>query len=105
MINKNEQEWLRKFYEGTFVIKGWNGRIKELLGSVPPENKDAIRESLEELGDKIGREWIKDNSVRRIDTEMLRKWGEFLRAAKRDGTAALEKKIRQIRAEVEEILA
>ncbi len=104
MSAKDEREWFKKFYEGTFLVKGWKIRMKEILQSVRPDGKGEIRSSLEILGEKIGREWAKENDVRRIGTPMLQKWGEQLNTAKRD-PAGLEKKIREIDAEVDKILS
>lgn len=103
--NKDEQEWFRKFYEGTFLVKGWKARTKEILQAVLPDRKEEIRKSLEILGEKIGREWAKDNSVRRIDTPMLRDWGERLSAGRKEGPVALEKTIQGVETEVDKVLS
>ncbi len=105
MSAKEEQEWYKKFYEGTFLVKGWKRRMEEILQAVPSQNKEAIRESLETLGEKMGREWSKDNSVRRIDSSMLKKWGEALGTAKKTGPDILDQEIAKIDAEVDKILA
>ena len=31
MSTQEEQEWYKKFYEGTFLAKGWKGRMEEIL--------------------------------------------------------------------------
>jgi hypothetical protein len=31
MATKKEKEWYKKFMDGTFVVKGWKSREKELL--------------------------------------------------------------------------
>jgi hypothetical protein len=68
MTSKQEQAWFKKFYEGTFLVKGWKAQMKELLQDFQGDDKDALRDLLGNLGEKIGREWAKDNAVRRIDT-------------------------------------
>jgi len=105
MSVKKEEEWLRKFYEGTFLIKGWHARMEELLQVVPSENKEDIRASLAELGERIGGEWSKGNEIRRIDNAVLQQWGDSLRTAKKKGLEALADKIREIGAEVDGILS
>ena len=105
MSVKNEQEWFNKFYEGTFLVKGWKDRMKEILRAAHPENKEEMRKSLDSLGEKIGREWARDNSVRRIDTAMMKQWGEELLAAKKKGADALNENIGKIDAQVNKILS
>jgi len=94
MENQEEKQWLKKFYEGTFLAKGWNGRSKELLSGIPADQEGAVRSDLEKLGDKIGREWSKDNSIRKIDT-----------SAKKKGSASLIREIKAVETEVEQRLA
>lgn len=71
------------------------------LGSVHRE----MRGPLDSLGEKIGREWAKDNRVRRVDTPLLQKWGQDLRNAKREGPDVLAKAIMKLDTEVDELLA
>jgi len=104
MATKKEQEWFRKFYDGTFLVKGWKARMNELLDTIPDQDKESMGFLLAELGEKIGREWAKENRVRRVDTPMLQQWGENLRAAKRMGQEELVEEIRKIDEELDEIL-
>jgi hypothetical protein len=105
MALKDEQEWFRKFYEGTFLIKGWKHRMKELLQAVPESDRERVKDLLENLGQKIGREWARENRLRRIDTPTLQKWGDNLRSAKRKGPTVLVEQIRKLDAEVDGIIA
>jgi hypothetical protein len=105
MSTKNEQEWYKKFFEGTFLVKGWNARVKEVLKVVPDTDKASLEASLARVGEKIGREWSKDNQVRRIDTAMLKQWGEALASAKRVGPDRLVQEIEKIDAQVDDLLA
>lgn len=81
-MDRNTQKWLRTFYEGSFLVKGWNARMQEILKNVSPENRDEIQTLLGRLGEKIGTEWAKDNRIRKIDNTHLQQWGDELRRAK-----------------------
>ncbi|MDJ0816215.1 MAG: hypothetical protein QNJ58_08415 [Desulfobacterales bacterium] len=105
MRTKEEQQWFRKFYEGTFLVKGWKSRMEEILQAVPDSAKDSVGELLSDLGEKIGREWSRDNRVRRIDTAMIQKWGEEMRRSKKKGTDVLTEELRRLDAEVDKILS
>ena len=104
MAVKDEQEWFQEFYEGTFLIKGWKHRMQELLQAIPGEERKHVKDLLEGLGQKIGREWARENRLRRIDTSALQKWGEDLRSAKRKGASALIEKIRNLDEQVDRII-
>ena len=105
MGTRDEEEWFRKFYDGTFLIKGWKARMKEVLQPFSPAEKDKMREQLDSLGEKMGREWAKDNKVRRVDTPMLQKWGKDLQNAKEKGPDFLAETIRNLDTEVDDLLA
>jgi hypothetical protein len=72
MAKKTEEENYQKFLKGAFWIKGWNARVKEILQTVPEEDKVEMKKLLAELGEKIGREWAKDKGIRKIDSDMLK---------------------------------
>jgi len=78
------QDWIRKFYEGNFLIKGWDGTQKELLDALPEHKRPEFETLLSELGELIGKEWARDNSVRKIDSSDLQRWGGRLKAVKND---------------------
>ena len=82
-----------------------NARVKESLKVVPDPDKAAFQESLARVGEKIGREWSRDNQVRRIDTAMLKQWGEALVSARRNGPDRLLQEIEKIDAQVDDLLA
>lgn len=105
MTSKQEQEWLKKFYEGTFLVKGWKAQMRELLKDFQGDEREALGERLGNLGEKIGREWAKDNAVRRIDTAQLQQWGARLTSARRNGSDALTAEIRNITDSVDEMLS
>ena len=104
MVNRDIQKWLRSFYEGSFLIKGWNARIKEILKNVPPENMDEVQTLLDDLGEKIGHEWAKDNNSRKIDNTLLRQWGDELRTAQKSKPADLIQTIKKIEKAVDQVL-
>ena len=105
MTSKQEQDWLKKFYEGTFLVKGWKKQMKELLKDFQGDERDALNDSLSSLGEKIGREWAKDNAVRRIDTAKLQQWGASLTNARKKGPEFLTAEIRTIADTVDEMLS
>ena len=105
MENKDQKEWYRKFYEGTFLVKGWKSRINDILRGISPEDKGEMGELLETLGKRIGTEWAKDNSVRKIDTAQLQQWGNDLQDAGKKGPEALAGRIQKLNVEVDKKLA
>jgi hypothetical protein len=70
--------------------------VKELLEDFQGEERDTANDHLSDLGEKIGREWSKDNAVRRIDTVQLKQWGAGLTSARKKGPEALIAEIRAI---------
>jgi hypothetical protein len=100
-----EKKWLRKFYQGTFLVKGWDARMTELLDNAPADQRAELKTRLSTLGAKIGPEWAKDNRRRRIDSAMLQRWGETLRQHRGTDSHALLQAIDTIEAEVETLLA
>ncbi len=100
-LSPEEKEWYTTFHEGTFCIQGWKEISAEVLEKVPHKNvKGKLYQSLQSLGVRIGREWSKDNDIRKIDNEMLSQWGDLLkRTAEQDPSelpqliAELQKKV------------
>jgi hypothetical protein len=105
MLNKDQQEWYRKFHEGSFLVKGWKARMNEVLGNISPEDKGEMGKLLETLGEKIGMEWSRPNDVRRIDTAQLQRWGKDLQNAGLKGAEALSRQIQQLDEEVDKKIA
>ncbi|RTZ98055.1 MAG: hypothetical protein DSY90_05745 [Deltaproteobacteria bacterium] len=105
MEKKREREWYRKFQKGTFLIKGWQSRQKEILDAVPETEKESVGKILGRLGEKIGMEWARHPDVRRIDTPMLQKWGKQLSRSKARGADELIAEIRKIDETVDDMLA
>ncbi len=105
MITNKEEEWFKKFYDGTVFVKGWKYHVNDMLQKVPADEKEKIRGLLEDFGKKIGYEWAKDNNVRKIDTATLKKWGDDLRIAGGKSHEALIEKISQLDSEADSILS
>ncbi len=105
MTSRKEEEWYKKFQKGSFVVKGWKARTKEILKPFSSPEKEGLNVKLDKLGEQIGREWSRSNSIRRIDTPMLQKWGNELLAAKKGGVDALLNKIEKLEADIEVLLS
>lgn len=105
MVSKKEEDWFKKFQEGTFGVKGWKARTREILKPFASPEKETLQEELEELGEQIGREWAKDNDTRRIDTPMLQKWGKELVGVKEKGADHLRREIEKVKADVTSLLS
>ncbi len=105
MTKKTEEENYQKFLNGVFWIKGWNTRVKEILQAVPDEDKVEMKQLLSELGEKIGREWAKDTGIRKINSDMLKKWGSELQKAVAVGPGHLVKQLRILNRNVNEVIS
>jgi hypothetical protein len=105
MAKKTEEENYRKFFNGVFWIKGWNARVKEILQAVPDEEKVEMKKLLDELGEKIGREWARDTGIRKIDSDMLKKWGSQLKEAVAVGPAHLVKQLKELEHNMTKIIS
>lgn len=81
--SSDEEKWYRVFQEGNFLIGGWQDIMRDVLQVFPPEEQPRQRDRLAVLGERIGREWARDNDIRRIDDGKLRHWGSLLRQAGR----------------------
>ena len=77
-LTPDEQKWYKVFQEGNVLSEGWVTISTNILMKVTPSQQKEQQEALYELGDKIGREWAKNNEVRKINTNMLKKWGKIL---------------------------
>ena len=74
------QNWMKSFYRGSFLVKGWDDRKREILGAIS-EKKEETGRLLDELGELIAPEWAKDNNIRKIDNNDLLRWGNLLKQA------------------------
>jgi hypothetical protein len=93
--------WVKSFYEGNFLSKGWNDRARWLVEGVRSEGEwKRLRTRLNALGRDICAEWAKDYEVRKIGSADLLTWGKMLEKARAgdDGTGAgLHRAIEEIR--------
>jgi len=59
---------------------------------------------LTSMGNKIGREWCKANGERKIDTSMLKKWGDKLRYTSKNEPHLLAEVLDSIDGEINSLL-
>ena len=100
--DREYRKWLKTFYEGSFLVKGWTARKKELLA--PMEGQGEAEKILDELGKLIGDEWAKDNRIRKIDTDAVKRWGEQLQEAKGEPDKKIIAELKKIKKEVTKTL-
>lgn len=103
-LSPEERDWFVKFIEGTFFADGWQEIADEILVQLPEDLRRQKQRKLNELGNKIGREWCKDNDIRKIDTDMLKQWGYLLRSTAEDDPHLLANIIDHIDGEVDSLI-
>ena len=52
----------------------WHETMRTLGESVAPERREALTRRLFALGRRIGHEWARENDVRKISTDDIRRW-------------------------------
>lgn len=103
-LSNQEREWYFKFQNGNLFFDGWKEICKKVLQKLPATEEKKTSLILESLGRRIGAEWAKNNSIRRIDNDHLRDWGERLSQAREVGGDHLTKTVESISMEVDRIL-
>jgi len=103
-LSAKEREWYHKFHNGLLLFDGWEEISKDILASLPQHKQDTAERLLQSMGKRIGMEWAKDNDTRRINTDMLRFWGERLKAAQETGASQMLNTVRAISTEVNALL-
>ncbi len=103
-LSTEEQEWYNKFQNGLMFFSGWKEISEEILTCLPMEERPEAQRLLETLGIRIGTEWSKDNTERKIDTDQLQTWGDKLREARQSGAQQLADRVKKITIEVNDIL-
>ncbi len=78
----------------------WHETMRTLVAEAPPEKRTVIAARLFALGRRIGHEWAKENDVRKISTDDIRRW---YRALEKSDDA--EAKVAGIEAEAERLLS
>jgi hypothetical protein len=103
-LNSEEQKWYNKFQKGGLFFDGWQDISKDVVEKFPEEEKIKTKVTMQVLGDKIGSEWCRKNEIRRISTEMLKKWGDQLRKAVASSSTQVASVIYSIEYEVDTLL-
>jgi len=103
-LSDNEMKWFVTFLEGTFFADGWQEISTDILVKISPAYREQKQYVLTRLGNKIGREWCKDNDVRKIDTSMLKKWGHRLRSTAKNEPHLLAEVLESIDGEIDSLL-
>lgn len=103
-LSREEQQWYKHFQEGILFFDGWASISEEVLTVFPEHHQKAHQQMMQRIGIKIGTEWAKDNSVRKIDTAMLKQWGDVLRNARSHGPEKTLAALEEIETEVDLIL-
>ena len=100
-LSEDEKEWFTTFQEGTFYVQGWKQITSSILEKIQLKNKkEELQRSLNQLGIRIGCEWSKKNDIRKIDSDMLEKWGSDLQKTAEENPDELPMVIADIRQKV-----
>ena len=103
-LTAEEKGWFKTFQDGNFLSIGWQEISAEIMDKTPPDQKAAQLEALEALGTKIGLEWCRPNAVRKVNSSMLKEWGDILRKTARTNPAQLASAIAFIDRKVDSVL-
>ena len=103
-LTAEERKWYETFQHGNMLADGWLDISRDILGRLPAETRPEQTANLRRLGDKIGREWCKDNKARKIDTGMLKAWGKQLKDAAKKGPQDLTRALALINGQVDKLV-
>lgn len=103
-LSQTEKEWYKKFQNGIPFFDGWKQISHKIIKKFPDTEQVTLKRNLRNLGDKIGIEWCKDNTIRKINTQMLREWGKKINSAVDRGKNHLLVTINTVEREVDSIL-
>jgi hypothetical protein len=104
-LSEDEKEWFATFQEGTFYVQGWKEITSKVLAKIQQAGKkEELQRSLNYLGIRIGCEWSKNNSIRKINTDMLEQWGSELQKIAEEKPEKLPVLIANIRQKVFELV-
>lgn len=103
-LDEEAREWFSKFQEGGLLFDGWKEISDDVVEQVPEGEKVKTKVTMLALGIRIGCEWSKENDVRKISTEMLKKWGKQLRETVADSPVKIPTLLNAIEAEVDSLL-
>jgi hypothetical protein len=77
--------WIKAFYSGNLLAKGWSDRGRWLVEGVRSEvERERLQARLNALGRDIGAEWAKDYDVRKLTSADLMTWGKMLEQAREE---------------------
>lgn len=99
-----ERSWFRTFQEGNFLSIGWQAISAEIMAKTPPDQQSSQKIALDNLGRKIGMEWCRPNAVRKVNSSMLKEWGDILRKTARTNPQELASAIAYIDRKVTAVL-
>jgi len=101
--------WYRRFWSGQCQGLGpftcfagypnWNAVVAQLAAEAAPGDRARATAEICQMGQVIGVEWARDNAIRRISTEDLRRLTKVL-----DGAGPLETRLQQTSAKVRLLL-
>lgn len=103
-LTAEEKAWFVKFQEGYLLIDGWQDISAEILAKTPEVLRADQKVVLDELGKKIGLEWCKDNTIRKVDNSMLKEWGKVLKKTVSDNPEQLSQVLASIKKRVDQAL-
>lgn len=103
-LNADEKYWFKVFQEGNILAIGWQEISAEIMAKTPPEQRLEQKIALDNLGRKIGMEWSRPNSVRKVSSSMLQEWGSILRKTAKKNPQQLAQAIVFIDREVDGVL-
>lgn len=69
----------------------WGEIMQRILANVPADRQERLRARLILLGQSIGYEWAKENSIRRINNEHIKSWSEQLKQNAHDPEPAVNR--------------
>ena len=95
--------WVKRFYKGWGGIQGWLSIREQILADIPQNERAAMREKLNRLGQRIASEWAKQSDRRAIVNKTVQVW---INAAHLAGTRDdHERLVRQISTDVDALLS
>ncbi len=70
--------WIDRFYNGFNLVPGWLGITSGILERVESSQRENIESQMESLGQRIGKEWARNNTIRLINTRSASVWRDAL---------------------------
>jgi hypothetical protein len=97
--DETHRRWYKRFWTGDcsglwFCQSGapnWNAGAKDFIARAEADKRAALTQRFCEVGHLIGREWARDNGVRKIDTNELSGFYDMLSSGEGDIDARLNR--------------